>query len=332
MTGAAPPVELAPATSSSDDTGPAARARHDAWLVIRNPVAGRARNRRLFAHFERALRREGLDFDVCTTACAGDGARLAEAAVRAGTRRILVAGGDGSVHDVLNGMMRARHRDGLRHDSPTLVPVPLGTGNDWARSLRLPRDPGRLAALIATGVPAPHDVGVIRFPGREAQPRWFVNVAGAGFDAQVISRLPPLTPSKLAYLAGALRELRRCRSPHFRITSSDAAPREGRFLLVFVANGQYCGHRMHVAPPALLDDGRFDVVTIAEMGLLRAVPKLFKLYFGNVLRDPLVQHGTAAWVRIDSDPVSPVEADGQLVGSTPVDFTVERGALRVLRD
>ena len=328
MTDAASPVELASASFASNV--PAPRPRVGAWLVIRNPAAGRARNRRAWDDFERALRRRGLDFDVCTTACPGDGARLAQAAVHAGIDRILVAGGDGSVHEVVNGLMRARVRDGVR-GTPTLVPVPLGTGNDWARSLRLPRDPDRLAALIATAASAPHDVGALRFPGREAETRWFVNVAGAGFDAHVISRLPPLTPSKLAYLAGALRELSRYRPPRFRITTTSAPPREGRFLLAFVANGQYCGHRMHVAPPALLDDGQFDVVTIDDMGLLRAVPKLFKLYFGNVLRDPLVHHATAASVRIESDPVTPVEADGQLVGNTPVEITVERGALRVLR-
>ena len=88
---------------------------------------------------------------------------------------------------------------------------------------------------------------------------------------------------------------------------------------------------MHVAPPALLDDGRFDVVTIDDVGLLRALPKLIELYFGNVLRDALVHHATARWVRIESDPVTAVEADGQLVGTTPAEFTVERGALRVLR-
>ena len=330
MTDAASAVEIASASFSGDDA-PAPGPRTGAWLVIRNPVAGRAATRRAWNDFERALRRAGLDFDVCTTTCAGDGARLAEAGAHAGIGRFLVAGGDGSVHDVLNGVMRARGRGGVDPEPPTLVPVPLGTGNDWARSLCLPRDPDRLAARLATGASAPHDVGIIRFPGRDAEQRWFVNVAGAGFDAQVISRLPPLTPSRFAYLAGALRELRRYRSPRFRITTPGEPPLAGRLLLAFVANGQYCGHRMHVAPPARLDDGRFDVVTIDDMGLLRALPKLLKLYFGNVLRDPLVRHATAAWVRIESDPVTPVEADGQLVGTTPVELTVERGALRVLR-
>ena len=172
---------------------------------------------------------------------------------------------------------------------------------------------------------------MIRFADRGNESRWFVNVAGAGFDAHVISRLPALTPSRLAYLAGALRELGRYRSPRFRILADGAAPLEGRFLLAFVANGQYCGHRMHVAPPALLDDGRFDVVTIDEVGLMAALPKLLGLYRGTLLRDPVAHHQTAGRVRIESDPVTAIEADGQLVGTTPADFSVERHALQVLR-
>ena len=328
MTDAACPVDLAPVASLAVSTR---RPQAGPWLVIRNPVAGGARNRRAWERFEQVLRRTGLRFDVCTTTRPGDGARLAESALSAGIDRIMVAGGDGSVHDVLNGLMRARRATVVAGESaPTLVPVPLGTGNDWSRSLRLPRDPERLAALVAAGATAPHDVGVIRFPGRDEAPRWFINVAGAGFDAHVISRLPAPTPSRFAYLAGALRELGRYRSPRFRIEVEDGRCREGRFLLAFVANGQYCGHRMHVAPPALLDDGRFDVVTVDDMGVLRALPKLLRLYFGNVLRDPLVQHATTRCVSIESDPVTAVEADGQLVGTTPVEIRVERHAVRTI--
>ena len=180
-----------------------------------------------------------------------------------------------------------------------------------------------------------HDVGRIDFEsldGTAAQTCWFINVAGAGFDAHVIERMPARTPSRFAYLTGALRELARYRSPAFRLTADDdrdAAAR--RLLLAFVANGQYCGGRMHVAPTARQDDGAFDLVTIADVGLLRALPKLAKLYGGNLLRDPLVQHRLVARMRIDAEPAAGIEADGQFVGRTPAVISVEPGALRTLR-
>ncbi len=286
-----------------------------------------------------ALRDAGVRFDVAVTAGPGDGARLAAAGWAEGRRRFLVAGGDGSAHDVVNGLMQAQGQPGSpqrAHGPPTLVPLPLGTGNDWARSLQLPHSPLRLAQVIRQGRAVPHDVGRIDFPLAGASTRascWFINVAGAGFDAHVIERMPAQTPSGLAYLLGALRGLANYRSPLFTIEAGATGdtPITGRMLLAFVANGRYCGGRMLVAPQARQDDGAFDVVTIDDVGLLRALPKLLKLYTGRLQGDPLVRHRAAASVLIDSLPRAGVEADGQFVGQTPARFTVCTGMLQVLR-
>lgn len=311
------------------------------WLVIVNPVAGRSRrDARAWRAMERALHQAGLVHDVVWTTGPGDGARIAAAAWRQGRERFLVAGGDGSVHDVVNGLMSAQHAhdDSASPDPPrvpTVVPLPLGTGNDWSRSLELPGEQAALAAIIRRDHAVPHDVGRIEFPASgttSARTCWFINVAGAGFDAHVIERMPNRTPSKFAYLAGALRELARYRSPAFRLTADDErAAAARRLLLAFVANGRYCGGRMRVAPTAQQDDGAFDLVTIDDVGLLRALPKLARLYVGNLLRDPLVQHRLVTKVRIEADPAAGIEADGQFVGRTPAVITVQRGALRTLR-
>ena len=289
---------------------------------------------------EQALRQAGVTHDVAWTTGPGDGARIAAAAWQQGRARFLVAGGDGSVHDVVNGLMTAQRAHGALASPdppriPTLVPLPLGTGNDWSRSLALPGDPAALAAIIRRDHAVSHDVGRIEFPASGTTPArtcWFINVAGAGFDAHVIERMPARTPSKFAYLAGALRELARYRSPAFRLTvDNDREAAASRLLLAFIANGQYCGGRMHVAPAARQDDGAFDLVTIDDVGLLRALPKLARLYLGNLLRDPLVQHRLVNRVCITAEPVAGIEADGQFVGRTPTVISVERGALRTLR-
>ena len=327
MDGAAPPVDRARPDAVSTDGDATSDASN--WLAIYNPTAGRSRRTRGWMRVERTLRASGLRFDVATTTAAGDAADIAAKAVREGARRIMVAGGDGTVHEVVNGLMREYARRAA-DDRPTLVPLPLGTGNDWARSLRLPHDPLELARCIKLGRTILHDAGQIVFPEDLQAVHWFINVAGAGFDAHVISRLPAQTPSALAYLKSALVELRRYRSPQFRLTCDSDVPVEGRFLLAFVANAEYCGHRMHVAPTAILDDGRLDVVTIDEVGLLRALPKLLKLYGSSILSDPVVRHRVVTTVRIDADPAVAVEADGQLVGRTPAVFSLQRQALRVI--
>jgi diacylglycerol kinase family enzyme len=136
-------------------------------------------------------------------------------------------------------------------------------------------------------------------------------------------------PSAFTYLGIALRELRSYRAPEFRITADDTTL-EGRFLLAFVANARYCGNRMHVAPTARMDDGLLDVVAVDALSLPQALPKLGKLYAGRLLGDPAIHHLRAARVRIETRPDAAVQADGQLPGRTPAEFSLEPRALRVI--
>lgn len=335
--------------TAPDDAGPDAFPAHslagavrppEPWLVVVNPMAGRTRrDSRQWTRMQDELHAAGVPFDVAVTTRAGDGRTIAAQARRRGRERFLVAGGDGSVHDVVNGLMAAAMEDGDRAPSgmagiPTVVPLPLGTGNDWSRSLGLPREPAALAAAIRAGRTRPHDVGRIDFasaaPARDSSTHWFINVAGAGFDAHVLQQLPARVPGGAVYLAGALRALAGYRAPLFRIDTTDGRI-DGRLLLAFVAIGQYCGGRMHVAPTALPDDGRFELVTVDEVGLAGALPRLVKLYRGTLLRDPLVRHLQVARLRVDAEPAAGVEADGQWLGETPAEFSVVSGALRTLR-
>ena len=303
-----------------------------AWLAIVNPASGPARPRQRWSEFAEALRAAGIPFEVAHTAGPHDGARIASDAVRAGRRRLLAAGGDGSVNDVVNGLMEA----GLDDPSDvTLGVVPTGTGNDWARTLGLSREPAVLAAAVAAGRTLRHDVGLVEGPGIEgcggATPgrHWFVNVAGAGLDAQASASLPRPVTSAFTYLRVALRELAAWRSPRFRIDADGQALQEP-LLLAFVANARYCGNRMLVAPQASPDDGLFDVVAIRDVGVLRALPKLVKLYRGRLAGDPLVWQRRAATVSIDADPATCVQADGQIAGVTPARFSLRPRALTVL--
>jgi YegS/Rv2252/BmrU family lipid kinase len=303
---------------------------NDAWLAIVNPASGSSRSGQRWPQVAEALGQAGVAIDTVLTAAPGDGRAIARRAVIEGRRRILAAGGDGSVNDVLNGIMTIPRPP---EDLVTLAPIPLGTGNDWARSLGMPRDPAGIAATIAAEDTFPHDVGLLEFAvdasGRP-QRHWFINIAGAGFDSHVIARLPTHVPTRFAYLRGALTELTRYRAPRFRITA-DSGTVDERLLLTFVANGQYCGNRMHIAPHARLDDGRFEVIAIRGVSLLKALFKLPKLYRGELQGDPLLWEACGARIRIETDTTEAVQADGQVVGQTPVEISVQPRALRAVR-
>jgi YegS/Rv2252/BmrU family lipid kinase len=297
------------------------------WLAIVNPASGSARGRSSWLDIDRALRDAGVSFTVEQTTRPGEGEELARRAVLAGHRRLLVAGGDGSVHDVVNGIMTA---DPSVHAGTTLAVAPLGTGNDWARSLGMQLPPRGLAAAIFAAHTVRHDVGAIDFPDQTPpRRRWFINVAGVGFDAHVIARLPVHVPSTLAYLRGALVGLVTYRPPRFTIRAGDLTV-DRRLLLAFVANAQSCGNGMRVAPTARTDDGLLDLVTIDAIGPLRALSKIAKLYRGTLLSDPVVRHALAERVRLDASPAADIEADGQIVGRTPVEFSALQRALSVV--
>ena len=300
-----------------------------AWLAIVNPASGRSRAAAQWPEVANALERRGVALDTVMTAAPGDGRTIARRAVIEGRRRILAVGGDGSINDVLNGILSIPR---AVDDLVTLAPVPLGTGNDWARSLDMPREPEGIAEAVAAERTMLVDAGLLEFEpdaGGRPQRHWFLNVAGAGFDSHVIERLPAQVDSPFAYLRGALRELAHYDLPRFRLTA-DAGALDERLLLAFVANGRFCGNRMHVAPHAQLDDGLLDVVAIREVGLLKALVKLAKLYRGTLGGDRLVWETRTGRLRIEADPPAAVEADGQVVGRTPVEVSVLPKALRAV--
>lgn len=295
------------------------------WLVIVNPASGRPDGGAGWRGIERALHESGLSFESVHTQHPGHGETLARQAMQAGRRHILAVGGDGSVNEVVQGVMTAGLADTRE---VTLAVAPTGTGNDWARSLGIGRDPRQIARALAAGRTLLHDVGAVDFPASGAPRRWFINVAGAGYDAWVTERVPRPVPSAFTYLGIALAGLVRYRSPQFRITT-DGQQVEGRLLLAFVANGRYCGNRMNVAPTARMDDGLFDLLAVDELSLLQVLPKLAKLYGGRILGDPAVRHFRSAAVRIETDPPVTVQADGQVLGPTPAEFSLRPRALTV---
>jgi YegS/Rv2252/BmrU family lipid kinase len=296
------------------------------WLVVVNPASGRPDGGASWRAIDRALRDAGITFDAVHTQRPGHGEEIARAALQEGRRCILAVGGDGSVNDILHGIMNAGVADTR---DVTLAVAPQGTGNDWARTLGITRDPAHIARSLATGRGMLHDVGAIDLPGTGGQRRWFINVAGAGYDAIVSARVPRPVPSAFTYLRIALSGLATYEAPQFVITA-DGTRIEGRMLLAFVANAQFCGNRMHVAPTARMDDGLLDVVAVREVSLLQALPKLAKLYGGRILGDPVVRHVRAARVRIETQPPAVIQADGQIVGSTPAEFSLLKQALRVI--
>ncbi len=301
--------------SEPDDASP--------WLAILNPAARGGLAGRRWPALAAALRAHRVRFELVVTRAPGEATSLAADGLRRGHDRLLAVGGDGTLHEVLNGLLPGGRR-------ATLAVAPFGTGNDWARGRGIPRRAWQLAALLAAPRLLGHDVGVVEFAGVAGRERrHFLNVAGVGYDAYVIERLSPRGPRALAYLAALAAGLVRYRAPRVRV-EADGWSREAQLFVAFAALGRYCGGGMQFAPRALPADGLLDVVTIDHLGALAALARLPRIYSGGVLRDPAVRWRQSARVAIATDVPARVEADGQLLGHTPVTAWILPAAIDVV--
>jgi YegS/Rv2252/BmrU family lipid kinase len=296
----------------------------DCWFIIANPVSGGGRVRRYLPRLCAALDRRGLAWRSHVTDRPGDAATQAARAYAGGHRRLLALGGDGTLHELVNGLYG---QDRAAPGHCLVAAAALGTGNDWARTLQFPDDPERLAAGMARGRTRRVDLGLAaRADGSSAV---FHTIAGAGLDAEVIRRTPRRGPRALAYLAGLLRTVARYRAPCFEV-ALDGARDGGRYWLVLAANGPRCGGGMRLAPAAAPDDGLFDLLTVEPMPLARALARLPKLFDGRLAGDPAFRVRRGKSATIASTPACAVELDGQVCGTTPVTLSLLPAALQAL--
>ena len=296
----------------------------DQWLLVLNPISGRGRGTRHRGEIEALLAAAGMAWRTAVSEYAGHTTVLVADAVRKGCRRVLVAGGDGSLNEAVNGLFA---QDAVPPDAVRLALLPVGTGNDWGRGHGLRRDARAAVALAARAEARPHDAGLIEFA--DGSRRHFINVAGCGFDSTVVDRMPSRRFGRLAYLVGLLRGLAAYRVLPLRL-EADGAREEISTLVAFACLGRYCGGGMDVAPGARTDDGLLDLTVIRHMSpweILRDLPRLFD---GTLPAHPKVVVKRTGRVVFAGPEGTLLEADGDIVGRLPATLSVLPRALRVV--
>lgn len=294
------------------------------WLAILNPVAGGGRALRDRPRLEAALRSAGVPFVLSVSEHPGHAVALAQTAAAEGFQRFIAVGGDGTLNEVANGVMRA----GIPPAQATLALLPVGRGDDWARTHHIPRGLDEAVRLVAAGRSVAHDLGVAELQ-RDGSRRYFINVAGVGFDAYVVEQTRATHLGPLTYVAGLLRGFAAYRAPRMAVYTDTMRLDEPLFV-TFAAVGRYCGGGMHVAPAAETDDGLLDVVAIGDIGRLELVVNLRRLFDGSLPEYRKVRTVRCDRVLVETSPAVGVQADGELLGEAPVTFSVLRRAVRVI--
>lgn len=298
------------------------------YFLIVNPRAGTGI--RVFEPVADRLRKRGVSFFAAATTGPHDAVKLAEMARTQRFRAIVAVGGDGTLNDVVNGLLTP---EGTVDDGVVVGIIPRGTAQDFARGLNLPLTPAAAIDRLLAGNEARIDVGRIRF--EDGGVRLFVNVLGVGFDAEVAGRAQEVRPAVAsfpAHVLGFVSTLAVYRNKEISLVLDDEqkAAHRSRCNLVIAANGPYYAAGMRLAPDALMNDGLLDVVVIGDVPKLDLLLNLPRAYAGTSLEHAEVTLHRARRLRLDSPDGALVQADGEVVGELPAEVDVLPGALRVI--
>ncbi len=285
-------------------------------FFIVNPVSGGGRGKAAFLEAEQLLREKGVPYEAVYSEHPGHAVELARTAAERGERCIIAVGGDGTVNEVAS----AIHDTGVK-----MGVLPFGTGNDLARAANFPTDIPQAVETLIKGHTRPMDAGM-------ANDRFFLNVAGFGFDADVLentTRFKGRFHGMIPYLMGVVTTLSHLR--HMKLTFTHDGKTESRgSVLVSVGNGQFIGGGMHALPKADPYDGLFDVIIIRDINVLQLIRLLPVFIKGKHLDYPVVEYFRTAEFTVSAEEPSVLNLDGELGETTPVTFRILPGAIPVI--
>ena len=297
--------------------------------VIVNPAAGANSTHRKWPGIKSLLKTSGLSFDYQFTEGRGHGIELAKAAAGDGYRFLVAVGGDGTIHEVANGIMQTPNSG-----KTSMGIICTGTGSDLSRSVGISHDYARACSTINSPQRMVIDIGLAEY-SQKGQPcrRYFVNSAGIGFDATVVAateQLPKFFGGTIPYLTGLARTFLGYRNKNVTFKIGDKAPEKARVLSVVIANGRYFGGGMHIAPEAKLDDSLLDMLIVGDFGKLELLRVFHRVYKGSHLTYPKIRLEKDSKISIESSQKFLLHADGELLGEGPVTFSLLPKALTLV--
>lgn len=289
--------------------------------IIVNPNAGSVEDLETLAS---ALDRLP-DSEVRRTEAAGDAERLAREAVEEGADLVVAAGGDGTLNEVINGLSEdfGKARLGL---------IPLGTGNDFARSIGVPDDLEGALAILLEGTVRSLDVARAVIGGSGDTSRCFINMSVGGFSGEVSERAGEAKDrwGPLAYMRAAIGALPELKGFLTTITLNGGETLSLETFNIVVANGRYVASGIPAAPTAVLDDGLLDVVISPMTTIPQLAVLMPQVLLGRHLESDLLLFRRATRVEIECDPPMAFNVDGELIGEGAARFEILPRALRVI--
>lgn len=283
---------------------------------IVNPVAVRHKSFKKFQRIELILKEKAIPYQVAFSEYPGHSVLLAQEAVKAGCSTIVAVGGDGTVSEVAQAL--------LYQDIPLGI-LPFGTGNDLIRVLDIPQEPELALEIILARRIRCLDTAL-------ANSRLYLNVAGFGFDVEVLlktKRYKRFFGGRIAYGLGFIHALLGLRALQAKVTR-EGQEKELEIFIAAVGNGRFIGGGMEITPLAEPDDGLLDICLIPALSFWELLRILKKFAKGKHVDDPLVEYFRAQEVSFSCKSPAAVQIDGEITETTPVNFKIIPQSLRVI--
>jgi YegS/Rv2252/BmrU family lipid kinase len=309
-------------------------------LLIVNPHAGGGRTGRIFDKMRRPIERAVGGFDTVFTERARHAVTLARDAALEGRETVVAVGGDGAIHEVVNGLMLA-HEQGKTQTRLGIIGT--GTGGDFRRSLAIEHRLDKYGEVIARGVSRNVDVARFSYATHDDAPAhgYFVNILSVGIGGLVdlyVAESRRRLGGTFAYFCASLRGLVTCEVGVLSCTircNGESREEEIRTRSLAICNGRFFGSGMHIAPMAKLDDGLLDVVDLGDAPRLRFLVVSSQMYTGSHLRSEDVRHFRCDKLEIEllNNSIRDrflLDIDGEPLGRLPISVEILRGALPVL--
>ena len=301
-------------------------------FVIINPNAGNGKGRKEWNTIRSILESHSFSYQPEFTSQKMDASKLAKEAIYNGYKTIIAVGGDGTLHEIINGIME---QGAVPTNEIYVGLIPIGSGNDWGKMFGIPMDYNEAVKVIKEGRCYKHDIGLLNHHQDGVTKRsFFLNVAGTGFEAKVIKKSLDRKERRgksngTTYLMSLLTSLLSNKNQEVTITADGVTTRKTIFSLN-IGNGKYCGGGMRQAPNALPNDGLLDVTVIGDLNTFEVIRALKYLYNGRIYEHPKIDGFRAKKVVIESEISILSEADGELLGETPLEFTIIPEAINVI--
>ena len=310
------------------------------WFFIVNPHAGSGKTMSEWVPAEKKFYKLGIPYTTAYTDHKRHAVTLAYEAAAAGYRKILTVGGDGSLHETYNGIMAWCDENGADPAEFTLAVAPIGSGNDWIKSLGVPHDPGKVVDMIAGGSFGIMDVIKLESEKEDGTKgiSYMANIGGTGFDSHVCERVNRQKErgyrNKMIYLNALRLSIAHLKANSLKVYADGREVFSGNCYSIALGNGRYSGSGMLQVPRAEIDDGIMDVTIVPKIPLLSIIKEIPRLFTGNLDESDNViclKCKTLQIVPMNEGSKDLVELDGEIEGHLPATLSVTGKHIGVIK-